>query len=59
MDPIIPPDVFKCSSDDGETIPENKKTIVKVIYDNDVSITYVTGEPDKLERDFYNQGRLV
>jgi hypothetical protein len=41
--------------DNGRTIPENKKTIVKVIYDNDaiyVAALLYDDEPDKIRRDF-------
>jgi hypothetical protein len=43
--------------DNGRTIPKIKKTIVKVIYDNDaiyVAALLYDDEPDKLEKRFHN-----
>jgi hypothetical protein len=47
--------------DNGRTIPENKKTIVKVIYDNDAIYVaaLLTMNQIKLEKRFHNGTVLV
>jgi hypothetical protein len=48
--------------DNGRPIPENKKTIVKVIYDNDaiyVAALLYDDEPIRLEKRFHNGTVLV
>jgi hypothetical protein len=48
--------------DNGRTIPENKKTIVKVIYDNDaiyVAALLYDDEPDKIRKEISQRDRYI
>jgi hypothetical protein len=47
--------------DNGRTIPENKKTIVKVIYDNDIYVAALLydDEPDKIRKEISQRDILV